>query len=108
MAKTAHDFQMSFVAFQRAQQASAEKQRTVVEGVKLAVHEDESQYVSPCFFYLIIRPSPGGPQPSRNVSFEAQHLMLRAEEAIHHCAAVEYYVYIVDDICGFLGKRLAY
>ena len=79
MAKTAHDFQMSFVAFQRAQQASAEKQRTVVEGVKLAVHEDESQYVSPCFFYLIIRPSPGGPQPSRNVSFEAQHLMLRAE-----------------------------
>ena len=45
MAKTAHDFQMSFVAFQRAQQASAEKQRTVVEGVKLAVHEDEAQYV---------------------------------------------------------------
>ncbi|VDB91797.1 unnamed protein product [Peniophora sp. CBMAI 1063] len=43
MAKTAHDFQMSFVAFQRAQQASAEKQRTVVEGVKLAVHEDEAQ-----------------------------------------------------------------
>ena len=105
MAKTAHDFQMSFVAFQRAQQASAEKQRTVVEGVKLAVHEDESQYVSPCFFYLTIRPSPGGPQPSRNVSFEAQHLMLRAEEAIHHC---KYYVYIVDDICGFLGKSPAY
>jgi len=40
MQKTAHDFQVSFVAFQRAQQASAEKQRTVVRNVKLAVEED--------------------------------------------------------------------
>ncbi|KAH9986922.1 t-SNARE [Russula compacta] len=39
MQKTAHDFQLSFVAFQRAQQASAEKQRTVVKSVKLAVEE---------------------------------------------------------------------
>ncbi|KAK7689840.1 hypothetical protein QCA50_006479 [Cerrena zonata] len=39
--KTSHDFQLSLVAFQRAQQVSAEKQRTVVEGVKLAV-EDEA------------------------------------------------------------------
>lgn len=38
--KTSHDFQMSLVAFQRAQQVSAERQRTVVEGVKHAV-EDE-------------------------------------------------------------------
>ncbi|KAK2465314.1 hypothetical protein APHAL10511_002668 [Amanita phalloides] len=38
--KTSHDFQLSLVAFQRAQQVSAEKQRTVVQGVKLAV-EDE-------------------------------------------------------------------
>jgi hypothetical protein len=40
MQKTAHDFQLSFVAFQRAQQLSAEKQRTVVQSVKLAVEED--------------------------------------------------------------------
>ncbi|KAL9710913.1 SNAP receptor [Leucoagaricus gongylophorus] len=38
--KISHDFQISLVAFQRAQQVSAEKQRTVVQGVKLAV-EDE-------------------------------------------------------------------
>ena len=40
MQKTAHDFQLSFVAFQRAQQASAEKQRIVVKSVKLAAEED--------------------------------------------------------------------
>ncbi len=40
MQKTAHDFQLSFVAFQRAQRVSAEKQRTVVKSVKLAVEED--------------------------------------------------------------------
>ncbi|KAI0031179.1 t-SNARE [Vararia minispora EC-137] len=39
--KTAHDFELSLVAFQRAQQASAERLRTVVEGVKQAV-EDEA------------------------------------------------------------------
>ncbi|KAI0075081.1 t-SNARE [Panus rudis PR-1116 ss-1] len=38
--KTSHDFQLSLVAFQRAQQVSAERQRTVVDSVKLAV-EDE-------------------------------------------------------------------
>jgi len=42
MQKTAHDFQLSFVAFQRAQQVSAEKLRTVVNSVKLAVEEDPS------------------------------------------------------------------
>jgi len=40
--KTSHDFQLSFIAFQRAQQVSAERQRTVVEGVKLAVEEDSA------------------------------------------------------------------
>ncbi|KAF8509849.1 t-SNARE [Hysterangium stoloniferum] len=40
--KTSHDFQLSLVAFQRAQQASAERQRTVVEDVKLAVDEEEA------------------------------------------------------------------
>lgn len=38
--KTSHDFQLSLVAFQRAQQVSAEKQRTVVEGTKLAAEEE--------------------------------------------------------------------
>ncbi|KAG1759318.1 t-SNARE [Suillus occidentalis] len=38
--KISHDLQLSLVAFQRAQQVSAERQRTVVEGVKIAV-EDE-------------------------------------------------------------------
>jgi len=38
--KTSHDFQLSLVAFQRAQQVSAERQRTVVEGVKIAVEEE--------------------------------------------------------------------
>jgi len=38
--KTSHDLQVSLVAFQRIQQVSAERQRTVVEGVKLAVEEE--------------------------------------------------------------------
>ncbi|KAL6304409.1 t-SNARE [Sparassis latifolia] len=38
--KTSHDFQLSLVAFQRAQQVSAERQRTVVEGVKIAIEEE--------------------------------------------------------------------
>lgn len=41
--KTSHDFQLSLIAFQRAQQVSAERQRTVVEGVKLAVEEESAQ-----------------------------------------------------------------
>ncbi|KXN83122.1 Syntaxin pep12 [Leucoagaricus sp. SymC.cos] len=44
--KTSHDLQVSLVAFQRAQQVSAEKQRTVVQGVKLAVedeHHDQNE-----------------------------------------------------------------
>lgn len=40
--KTSHDFQLSLVAFQRAQQVSAERQRTVVEGVKIAVDEEHT------------------------------------------------------------------
>ncbi|KAG1814075.1 t-SNARE [Suillus variegatus] len=38
--KISHDLQLSLVAFQRAQQVSAERQRTVVEGVKIAVEDD--------------------------------------------------------------------
>ncbi|TFK24400.1 t-SNARE [Coprinopsis marcescibilis] len=44
--KTSHDLQMSLVAFQRAQQVSAERQRTVVQGVKLAVEDDHPSYAS--------------------------------------------------------------
>ncbi|PFH54054.1 hypothetical protein AMATHDRAFT_53858 [Amanita thiersii Skay4041] len=40
--KTSHDLQMSLVAFQRAQQVSAERQRTVVRGVKLAVEDEQA------------------------------------------------------------------
>lgn len=40
--KTSHDFQLSLVAFQRAQQVSAERQRVVVEGVKHAVDEEHA------------------------------------------------------------------
>lgn len=38
--KTSHDFQVSLVAFQRAQKVSAERQRSVVQGVKQAVEEN--------------------------------------------------------------------
>ncbi|KAF7357466.1 SNARE domain protein [Mycena sanguinolenta] len=37
--KTSHDMEMSLVAFQRAQQVSAERQRTVVQGVRMAVDD---------------------------------------------------------------------
>ncbi|KAK7048027.1 SNARE domain protein [Favolaschia claudopus] len=37
--KTSHDMEMSLVAFQRAQQVSAERQRTVVQGVRMAVED---------------------------------------------------------------------
>ncbi|KZP26301.1 t-SNARE [Athelia psychrophila] len=40
MQKTSHDLQLSLTAFQRAQKASVERQRTVVEGVKIAVDDD--------------------------------------------------------------------
>ncbi|KAG7439759.1 t-SNARE [Guyanagaster necrorhizus] len=38
--KTSHDFQLSLSSFQHAQRASAERQRTVVEGVRMAVEDD--------------------------------------------------------------------
>jgi len=45
--KTSHDLQMSLVAFQRAQQVSAERQRTVVQGVKLAVEDHPTSSAVP-------------------------------------------------------------
>ncbi|KAF8644395.1 hypothetical protein AX16_008456 [Volvariella volvacea WC 439] len=61
--KTSHDLQLSLVAFQRAQQVSAEKQRTVVKGVKLAVEDDHHA-----------RSPPGSPsqQPSQLEQRQAQ------------------------------------
>ncbi|KZS93643.1 t-SNARE [Sistotremastrum niveocremeum HHB9708] len=41
--KTSHDFQLSLVAFQRAQQVSAEKQRNAVDGAKVAVEEEQER-----------------------------------------------------------------
>jgi syntaxin 7 len=41
--KTSHDLQLSLTAFQRAQKVSVERQRTVVEGVKIAVEDDNIQ-----------------------------------------------------------------
>ena len=41
--KTSHDLQASLVAFQRAQQVSAKRQREVVQGVKLAVDADDQR-----------------------------------------------------------------
>ncbi|KAH7913951.1 t-SNARE [Hygrophoropsis aurantiaca] len=45
--KTSHDLQLSLVAFQRAQQVSAERQRTVVEGVKIAVEDEQPRDSDP-------------------------------------------------------------
>ncbi|KIJ62681.1 hypothetical protein HYDPIDRAFT_135890 [Hydnomerulius pinastri MD-312] len=45
--KTSHDLQLSLVAFQRAQQVSAERQRTVVEGVKIAVEDEQPRLSEP-------------------------------------------------------------
>ncbi|KAI0700105.1 t-SNARE [Cytidiella melzeri] len=52
--KTSHDFQMSLVAFQRAQQVSAERQRTVVAGVKHAVEDEHA-----------LEERPSSPSPSQ-------------------------------------------
>ncbi|KAI6044889.1 t-SNARE [Pisolithus marmoratus] len=45
--KVSHDLQLSLVAFQRAQHASAERQRTVVEGVKTAIEDEQPRYAEP-------------------------------------------------------------
>ncbi|KJA26041.1 hypothetical protein HYPSUDRAFT_64255 [Hypholoma sublateritium FD-334 SS-4] len=61
--KTSHDLQMSLVAFQRAQQVSAERQRTVVAGIKLAV-DDEHDHP----------PNPNEPEPTAQEQRQAQIL----------------------------------
>ncbi|KAK0202725.1 t-SNARE [Desarmillaria ectypa] len=42
--KTSRDFQLSLSSFQHVQRASAERQRTVVEGVRMAVEDDHDDY----------------------------------------------------------------
>ncbi|KAF9046380.1 t-SNARE [Panaeolus papilionaceus] len=64
--KTSHDLQISLVAFQRAQQVSAERQRTVVQGVKLAV-DDEQRHPT----------QPNDPEPSLQEQRQAQILQER-------------------------------
>jgi len=43
MQKTSSDLELALVEFQRAQKVSVERQRTVVQGVRLAVSEDPSE-----------------------------------------------------------------
>ncbi|KDQ62030.1 hypothetical protein JAAARDRAFT_189406 [Jaapia argillacea MUCL 33604] len=45
--KTSHDFQLSLVAFQRAQQVSAERQRTAVEVARHVVDDEHARPHSP-------------------------------------------------------------
>ncbi|KAL5501835.1 hypothetical protein ACEPAH_9096 [Sanghuangporus vaninii] len=66
--KTSHDFQLSLVAFQRAQQVSAERQRTVVEGVKLAVDEEHAREAGPS------EAQPGGSPEQRQAQVLQQQL----------------------------------
>ncbi|EAU85799.1 hypothetical protein CC1G_05016 [Coprinopsis cinerea okayama7 len=71
--KTSHDLQMSLVAFQRAQQVSAERQRTVVQGVRLAVEDDSS--------------TRDEPEPSSQTQRQAQ--ILQAQLSPHELAYQE-------------------
>ncbi|KDR82419.1 hypothetical protein GALMADRAFT_220417 [Galerina marginata CBS 339.88] len=74
--KTSHDLQMSLVAFQRAQQVSAERQRTVVQGVKLAI-DDEQHHP----------PNPDEPEPTAQEQRQAQ--ILQAQLSPHELAYQE-------------------
>ncbi|PPQ82136.1 hypothetical protein CVT26_009085 [Gymnopilus dilepis] len=74
--KTSHDLQMSLVAFQRAQQVSAERQRTVVQGVKLAI-DDEQHHPS----------NPDEPEPTPQEQRQAQ--ILQAQLSPHELAYQE-------------------
>jgi t-SNARE complex subunit (syntaxin) len=74
--KTSHDLQMSLVAFQRAQQVSAERQRTVVQGVKLAVDDDHHHPTNP-----------DQPEPTPQEQRQAQ--ILQAQLSPHELAYQE-------------------
>ncbi|KIK06244.1 hypothetical protein K443DRAFT_674532 [Laccaria amethystina LaAM-08-1] len=72
--KTSHDLQYSLVAFQRAQQVSAERQRTVVQGVKLAVDDEQT-------------PRPAELEPTPQEQRQAQ--ILQAQLSPHELAYQE-------------------
>ncbi|KAF9483362.1 t-SNARE [Pholiota conissans] len=74
--KTSHDLQMSLVAFQRAQQVSAEKQRTVVAGVKLAIDDEQHHPLNP-----------DEPEPTAQEQRQAQ--ILQAQLSPHELAYQE-------------------
>jgi syntaxin 7 len=74
--KTSHDLQISLVAFQRAQQVSAERQRTVVQGVKLAVDDDQNH-----------PPNPDEPEPTPQEQRQAQ--ILQSQLSPHELAYQE-------------------
>lgn len=78
--KTSHDLQMSLVAFQRAQQVSAEKQRTVVQGVKLAV-DDSLPHQTPSSF--------DDQQPKPTLQEQRQAQILQAQLSPHELAYQE-------------------
>lgn len=83
------------MAFQRAQHASAEKQRTVVEGVKIAVEEEHprrSSFVTffppifPQSFSQMSRESSGTPRQQQAQLFQSQlspHELAYQESLIH-------------------------
>jgi len=75
--KTSHDLQISLVAFQRAQQVSAERQRTVVQGVKLAV--DDSQ----------LHPTSSSPDVQPTAQEQRQAQILQAQLSPHELAYQE-------------------
>jgi len=74
--KTSHDLQMSLVAFQRAQQVSAERQRTVVQGVKLAIDDEQNHPTNP-----------DEPEPTPQEQRQAQ--ILQAQLSPHELAYQE-------------------
>jgi len=74
--KTSHDLQLSLVAFQRAQQVSAERQRTVVQGVKLAVDDEQNH-----------PPNPDEPEPTPQEQRQAQ--ILQSQLSPHELAYQE-------------------
>ncbi|KAF8631023.1 hypothetical protein AX15_002634 [Amanita polypyramis BW_CC] len=75
--KTSHDFQLSLVAFQRAQQVSAERQRTVVQGVKLVVEDEHARLSGP-------EESPALPSPEQR-----QAQILQSQLSPHELAYQE-------------------
>jgi hypothetical protein len=52
--KTSDDVQLLLFAFQRAQEVSAERQRTVIQGLRLAVYKDQTPSSSCVFMHPLL------------------------------------------------------